>query len=61
MNHQATLDLGDSKVEIEYTDRLLDQVRQVYGMPPGEPVDPEIVMTYLEREIRSALSKVSDV
>lgn len=57
-SYVVELDLRSGKVEIEYNDALLEQIRKIHGMSPSDPVDDDMIVSYLKGEIQSALSKV---
>lgn len=55
--HSVELNLKSGRVEIEYTDALLEQIRARFGMAAGDEVSDDLIVAYLENEVRSALAK----
>lgn len=58
MTKHITIELRSGQVEIEYTDKLLDKIREAYGLTQDDEVGGDLIRCYLEREIRSALDKL---
>ena len=50
------ISVGGNDLEIEYTPRCEELIRQRYNVPAGDPIPPELIKLYLESELRSALA-----
>lgn len=55
--HQTQIKVGQNSLDIEYSDALIQKIADQLGIPFAD-VTTDLIVSYLEREIRSALSKV---
>lgn len=51
---------GANELEIEYTPKLLEMIRNKYSFDTSYEIDASTIKSYIENELRSALSKEVD-
>lgn len=60
MNHTVHVMLPSGLFEIEYTDELEAQIRARYFIPDEYVISVEMVKSFIEQELRSAIAKVDN-
>lgn len=60
MNHTVHVTLPSGLFEIEYTDELEAQIRARYFIPDEYVISVEMVKSFIEQELRSAIEKVDN-
>ena len=60
MNHTVHVTLPSGLFEIEYTDELEAQIRARYFIPDEYVISVEMVKSFIEQELRTAIAKVDN-
>lgn len=58
--HSIEIDLGGRKLEVEYTEKFIEQIRKLLGMEQDAAVSEDLIVSFLRGELRSALEKIEE-
>ena len=57
MSRQIEFNIKSGKVEIEYSDELINQIRLKYGLESTDEVEDSMIINFLKHEVQSAIDK----